>query len=102
MSRWPMIKYKGPVVTIICLMFWLVSCKSVKQKNEPSDNKYKGIINVSADESFKPIIDAQVQVFEANRRAAKIRVQYKPEAECLKDFGVDSIRMIIATRSYNE
>jgi phosphate transport system substrate-binding protein len=80
----------------------LVSCKSVKQKNEPADNKYKGTINVSADESFKPIIDAQVQVFEANRRAAKIRVQYKPEAECLKDFGVDSIRMIIATRSYNE
>jgi len=102
MSPWPIIKYKSPVVTIICLLFLLASCKSFKQKNVPADTPYKGTINVSADESFKPIIDAQVQVYEANHRATKIRVQYKPEAECLKDFGTDSIRMIVATRSYNE
>jgi phosphate transport system substrate-binding protein len=98
-----MIRYKGFFGVVICLLFWLTGCKSFKEeKDELADNEYKGTINISADESFKPIIDAQVQVYEANRRATKIRVQYKPEADCLKDFGTDSIRMIIATRSYNE
>jgi phosphate transport system substrate-binding protein len=32
----------------------------------------------------------------------KINVLYKPEAECFKDFGVDSIRMVITTRRFNE
>ena len=102
MSLSGMIKDKGFVV-VLCLLFWMAGCKSFKQKeDELPDNKYKGTINVSADESFKPVIDAQVQVYEANHRGTKIRVQYKPEADCLKDFEVDSIRMIIATRSYNE
>ncbi|MEI9810417.1 MAG: substrate-binding domain-containing protein [Bacteroidota bacterium] len=54
------------------------------------------------DESFKPVIDAQVQVYEANNPGTKIIVHYKPEADCLKDFGNDSIRMIIATRGFTE
>lgn len=62
----------------------------------------KGTIHISADESFKPVIDSQVQVFESSYPEAKIVVHYKPEAECLKDFAVDSIRMVIATRGYSE
>lgn len=102
MSFWQMIKYKSPIL-IVSLVFLITSCKSYrKQQDELPDNKYRGTINVSADESFKPIIDAQVQVYEANYPDTKIRVQYKPEAECIKDLEVDSIRMIIVTRSYNE
>lgn len=90
---------------VICFTFFcllLTSCKSYKEKeNELADTKDRGRINVSADESFKPIIDAQVQVYESNHPGTKIIVSYKPEAECLKDFGVDSVRMIIATRPYS-
>jgi phosphate transport system substrate-binding protein len=39
-------------------------------------------------------------VYESSYPEAKIIVQYKPEAECLRDFNNDSIRMVIATRSY--
>ena len=56
------------------------------------------MIRVSADESFKPVIDAQVQVYESNHPNARIMVEYKPEADCLRDMLVDSVRMIIATR----
>lgn len=102
MKFFGMIKYKSPVL-IVSLVVLICSCKSYKkQMDELPDNKYKGKINVSADESFKPIIDAQVQVYESNFPGTKIRVQYKPEAECLKDLGVDSIRMIIITRGYSE
>jgi phosphate transport system substrate-binding protein len=83
--------------------FLLLGCKSYKeQADELPDTRTSGRINVSADESFKPIIDAQVQVFESNFPGTKINVQYKPEAECLKDLLNDSVRMVIATKSYNE
>jgi phosphate transport system substrate-binding protein len=68
--------------------------------DEPPDRFDRGVIYISADESFKPVIDAQVQVYEAEYPDAKIVVHYKPEAECIKDFLIDSIRMVITTRRF--
>ena len=46
----------------------------------------------------KPVIDSEIQVFEALHPEAKIIPSYKAEAECIKDFAVDSVRMVIITR----
>jgi len=62
----------------------------------------RGTIHISCDESFKPVIDEEVKVYESLYPETKIIVHYKPEAECLKDFMVDSIKMVIATRGYSE
>ena len=71
--------------------------------SEDSPDRYdRGTIYVSADESFKNVIDSHVKVYESSYPDAKIFVDYKPEAECLKDFAVDSVRLIIATRSFSE
>ena len=71
--------------------------------SEDSPDRYdRGTIYVSADESFKNVIDSHVKVYESSYPEAKIIVNYKPEAECLKDYAVDSIRLIIATRSFSE
>lgn len=78
----------------------LAGCGSGNTEGPP-DTREEGTIHISADESFKPVIDAQVAVYEASYPKAKIHVHYKPEAECLADFGVDSIRMVIATRGYS-
>ena len=86
---------------IFYLFFILLACKA-KQTDPGQDTRDKGTINISVDESFKPVIDAQVMVYEADHPEAKIRVNYKPEAECLKDLMVDSVRMIIATRMIND
>ena len=59
-----------------------------------------GTVYISCDESFKPVIDAQLQVFRNDYPKANIIVQYKPEADCLRDFLVDSIEMVIVTRAY--
>jgi phosphate transport system substrate-binding protein len=61
-----------------------------------------GSIHISVDESFKPVIDSQVQVFESLHPDAHITVHYKPEAECLKDMDNDSIRMVIVTRGLTD
>ena len=79
------------------LFFILSSCGTVK--TDPDlDTRAKGKINISADESFKPVIEAQVQVYEADYPDVKLNVHYKPEADCLNDLLVDSVRMIIVTR----
>lgn len=81
--------------------FWWVGCKQ-KSKAEPTDRYNKGVIHISCDESFKPVIDAQVEVYQASFPDTRIIVHYKPEADCLRDFLVDSIRMVIATRGFSE
>lgn len=84
-------------VVLCCMLF--AGCESYQDKRAKlSDTEKRGRIVISADESFKPIIDAQVEVYESNFPGTHIAVQYKPEAECLKDLLKDSVRMIIATR----
>jgi phosphate transport system substrate-binding protein len=91
------------LIFFVCLLSGLTGCKSYKeQEKELKDTPYRGAITISADESFKPVVDELVQVYESNHPKTKINVIYKPEAECFKDFGVDSIRMVIATRRFNE
>jgi len=63
------------------------------------DTTSSGTINISADETFKPIIDSEIKVFESNYPNAKIIVHYKPEAACLRDLIKDSsTRLVIVTR----
>ncbi len=99
-------KNKGRIridIVLFCVLLGLGSCQTFKQKDEKLlDTPERGQINVSADESFKPIVDALVQVYEANHPGTQIIVNYKPEAECLKDMAVDSIRLIIATRGFSD
>ncbi|ULQ58358.1 substrate-binding domain-containing protein [Flavihumibacter rivuli] len=67
----------------------------VQQRQETTTS---GTIHISVDESFKPVIDSQIKVFEASYPNARIIPHYKSEAECIKDLLVDSIRMVIITR----
>jgi phosphate transport system substrate-binding protein len=87
---------------VIAIALLFNSCNSQTEQSGDEETLEKGTIHISADESFKPVIDSQIQVFESSYPDAKIIAHYKPEAECLKDFGVDSIRMVIATRGYTE
>ena len=67
------------------------------------DSPLHGIINISVDESFKPVIDEQIKMYEGSYPCTKINVHYKPEAECLKDILNDSAtRLVIVTRGLNK
>ncbi len=77
----------------------LISCGNDPSIKYLTDTTKTGTINISVDESFKPIIDSQIRVFESSYPDATIITHYKPEAECLKDLNNDSIRMIVVTRA---
>ena len=95
---------KGEIFSIgflIIVCFSLISCKT-KIINPVTDTLTSGTIHISVDESFRPVIDEQVKVFESSYPDAKIIVHYKPEADCLKDIIRDSLtRMVIVTRGLN-
>src|SRR5829696_10584516 len=91
----------APYLLVMFFCFLMGGCGQ-KNPSEPTDKYNKGTIYISCDESFKPVIDAEVEVYKASFPDTKIIVQYKPEADCLRDFLVDSIRMVIATRGFTE
>ena len=89
--------------TSIAILFisLLAGCSGQHQRTD-LDTTNSGRINISVDESFKPIIDSQIQVFEALFPKATIIPHYKPEAACLKDLTNDSTRMVIVTRGLTD
>ena len=81
---------------IICAWAIVSGCGNKPAVNQETPTS--GTIHISADESFQPVIDSEVKVFENSFPDAKIIVDYKPEAACLKDLESDSTRMVIVTR----
>lgn len=85
------------------LMFHIQGCKGDKKGSAYiAETMTSGTIHISVDESFRPVIDSQIKVFMAQNPEAHIIAHYKPEAECMKDLLVDSIRMVIVTRGLSE
>jgi len=89
------------------LLFLLLfqNCSRTNKDIIPADSPFIGTINISADESFKPVIDEQIRMYEASYPGTKIIAHYKPEADCFRDLQNDSSnRLIIVTRglSYKE
>ena len=84
------------LTALLAACVWLLSCGGGNKP--PTETVTMGTIRVSADESFKPVIDQEVRVFESSWPQAHINVRYKPEADCLKDLNNDSVRMLIVTR----
>jgi phosphate transport system substrate-binding protein len=86
-------------ITIMAVL--LVAGVGCKQKSVPvvTDSPFNGTIHISVDESFKPVIEEQIKVYEGTNPGTHIIAHYKPEAECIKDLIRDSLtRMIIVTR----
>lgn len=83
--------------TVLILVLMLSSCSGGEQRTD-LDTADSGSIHISVDESFKPLIDSEIQVYEALHPHTKIIAEYKSEGECFKDLQRDSTRMIIVTR----
>jgi phosphate transport system substrate-binding protein len=91
--------YKRYIILLICFSAFLVSCNVKDPAKKVTDTPLEGTINISADESFSPVIAEQIAMYESTYPKAKLNVQYKTESECLNDFFNDSLtRMAIVTR----
>ncbi|MEN9700798.1 MAG: hypothetical protein RIR55_101 [Bacteroidota bacterium] len=92
-----MLKHIGAFLIAVSLM----ACSN-NTTQTAQDTTSAGTIHISAEESFKPILDQQIAVFKSSYPKANFIVEYKSEIECLKDFKQDSTRMIFITRGLNK
>ena len=83
------------------LLMFFVSCGTGK-KEDNRETTSNGTINISVDESFKPVIEEQLSVHHASFPNTTIHVSYKSEAACLRDLQSDSTRMVIVAKGLNE
>ncbi|HEY0434184.1 MAG TPA: substrate-binding domain-containing protein, partial [Chitinophagaceae bacterium] len=93
---------RGARSSLLLIVFCsLIGCQSGEQPGA-TDTIDSGTIHISVDESFKPVIDSEVKVFESLHPDAHVIVDYKPEAQCIRDLKTDSVRMVIITRTFTE
>jgi phosphate transport system substrate-binding protein len=86
----------------IATIVLVAGCNGVHKRTD-IDTPTSGIINISVDETFKPVIDAEIKVFEALYPKATIIAHYKPEADCLRDLVKDpATRLVIVTRGLSD
>lgn len=100
-KNWGWKLFKKCPVLFIGLAILLQGCKDAEY-HDIRDTTTTGTIHISVDETFRPVIDSQIKVFESQFPNAKIIVHYKPEAECLRDLNQDSIRMVVVTRGLSD
>lgn len=75
------------------------SCKPQANKDLIYDSPSHGSINISVDESFRPVIEEQIAMYQESYPGTLINAEFKTEAECFKDFFRDTgNRVIIVTR----
>ncbi len=88
-------------VGMYCMLLFACANNGHSNKQDLETPTY-GKINISVDESFKPVMDSEIKVFESSFPDAHIVVHYKSEADCFRDLANDSTRMIIVTRGLNK
>ena len=79
----------------------LASCTD-KPKNGRTDTYSSGAISFASDESFSPIIDEEIQVFESVYPKAKLTPIYTNEIDAINMLLNDSLNLVITSRSFTK
>jgi phosphate transport system substrate-binding protein len=86
---------------IICFSVFF-SCNQRKKDNKWKDTPTTGVIPITCDESFQPIIQSEIDVFESLYPMAGIVPIYTDEVEALSLLLADSIRFAVVSRTLTE
>jgi phosphate transport system substrate-binding protein len=78
----------------------IVSCNYAPQ--EVTDTIRRGSATIAADESLKPIVEAQIQAYKAHYPETTFDVVYVPEQRAINLMLQDSVEVIVVTRELNE
>jgi phosphate transport system substrate-binding protein len=92
---------KGIIFFTFVLSFFLYACDDNKP-SKPLDTVSSGQISIAVDETFKPIIEAELDVFHTFYPKANIGAIYCPEAQAIQYLIDDSVRLAVVTRELTE
>lgn len=80
----------------------LASCGEGKSVPKVTDSPSSGVLNISVDETYKPIMDEEIKVFMNTYPDAKINVSYMPEADAIRDYLEGKSKLVIVSRELTE
>lgn len=83
---------------LLLTSFW--ACKYNPQESEETIKR--GNAKVAADESLKPIVEAQIQAYQARYPEATFDVVYVPEQKAINLMLQDSVEVVVVTRELSE
>lgn len=73
-----------------------------KSKDARSDTYASGEMTVMCDESFSPIINEEITVFEATYPDANVKPVYTDEIECFNALMEQKVHLIVTAKNYSE
>lgn len=91
-------KRHGIAVLVLMVSLFVFGCGEEKKNEAPKDTMISGEIAISVDETYRPIIEEQLEVFDSSYPDAHLIVSYKPESECIKDLMNKDAKLILVTR----
>ncbi len=80
----------------------LASCGEQKRKDGRTDTNSSGVISFASDESFSPIIDELIEVFEAQCPDAKLNPIYGNEVDGVNMLLKNKVYLTITCRNYTK
>ena len=86
------------IVFLLSCCFFFNSCGSQSSGKSHTDTPTSGSLNMAADDSYQPTVDAEKQVFQALYTNTSIHIKYEPEDSLFADLMHDSARVIVAGR----
>ena len=91
-----MFKY-GKIFGIVIFVFLFAMCNQKSKKEADKESILKGSLEITIDETVKPIVEDQVAVFEGTYDA-KISIKEKSEAELINDLLNQRTKVVISAR----
>lgn len=92
---------KNKLILYFLCLYTLSACTS-SQKKGKEETLYSGKISIAVDESFKPIMEEELQVYQALIPEAVITPIYCSEVEAVNLLLKDSVRLAITNRRLTE
>lgn len=85
---------------VVLVYLALGSCNLEERRK--LDSTTEGTISISVDESFRPVVEELIRVYEASHPKTRIVAYYKPEVACWEDLMHDSTRLVIVTKNLTQ
>nr|WP_199001245.1 substrate-binding domain-containing protein [Flavobacterium sp. ASV13] len=96
-----MLKY-SKIAGLVVFVFLFAMCNQKNKSEADKETILKGAIDITVDETIKPIVEDEVAVFEGTYYDAKITIKPKSEAELINDLLNQKAKVVITARDLTE
>lgn len=89
------------VLSLLALSLLLTACRRGNGE-APLDTPTMGEITIAVDESFRPLAEAEIAVFESDYKYATINPVWLPENEAIRELVEGNVRLAVVSRGLTE